>query len=124
MWQRISGFLVVFLLMFPGKVFAQENLSGKGPLFLPQLSSYQLSPKPFVPKFSHQKSTRSEVRTMISSQTLLNLPQASYYIAHLGFFCKKEIQIEKVLAVPLRFRLGSLDYVNWMERKPNAIQQR
>ena len=59
--------------------------------------------------------------TFISVNTLVQLPS---YTNQLGFFCKKELQLDKITTIPLRFRLGSVEYVNWMERKPNAVKPR
>lgn len=46
---------------------------------------------------------------------------ADYYTQNFGFFCKKELQFEKATKIPLRFRLGSLQYNDYLEQKPNAV---
>ena len=45
---------------------------------------------------------------------------------HYGLFCKIEEKIEIKSKVPVRFRLGSLDYVNRLEQKytPEAVKFR
>lgn len=42
---------------------------------------------------------------------------ANYYAAHLGFFCKQEIKFEKVVKVPFKFRLGSVEDCDRLEGK-------
>lgn len=42
---------------------------------------------------------------------------SNYYTTHFGFFCRKELQVEKITGIPFRFRLGSLGYCNMLEGK-------
>ena len=42
---------------------------------------------------------------------------STVYDEHFGGFCKLELHLERKTKVPLRFRLGSLDYVNALEGK-------
>lgn len=42
---------------------------------------------------------------------------ATYYFNSLGFFCQKELQIEKTLKFPVKFRLGGVAYTDQMEGK-------
>lgn len=47
---------------------------------------------------------------------------SDYYTKNLGFFCKKELQLEKAIKIPFRFRLGSIEYVDQLEGKGKMKQ--
>ncbi|HNP21558.1 MAG TPA: hypothetical protein PKM63_11000 [Panacibacter sp.] len=47
----------------------------------------------------------------------LRVLSSNYYSNNLGFFCKKELQLEKAVKFPLKFRLGSVAYCDAIEGK-------
>lgn len=42
------------------------------------------------------------------------------YQPHLAFFCRVEVKIDKAVGTPFRFRLGSVDYVDYLEGKRSS----
>jgi hypothetical protein len=105
--------------MFSGESFGQENLTDFGVLKPSGSTKYEkLRSAQFTPLINNFSINNTNSPTPRFS--LLNLIPATYYLTHLGFICKKELQLDKVMAIPLRFRLGSLAYVNYLEQKPNA----
>jgi hypothetical protein len=132
MAQRVFCFVVVLILFFNVEIFSQGNpILIKLPLNYSTLNNFDLE-KHLQVSYPSKDSTiitqkmkcDSEIITSGRQLFILSKPALtpSFYSNHLGFFCKKELQLEKITSVPFRFRLGSLDYVNYLEQKPNAVK--
>ena len=118
MVQRLCGFLVVFLLMFQGDILGQVSIK-----------KIAISKEKLVLGSKKFKQSNNVFNCLVERDfqhpqkfSLREFSAKWRYDDHLGFFCKKELQLDKITTVPIRFRLGSMDYVNWMEGKPNAIK--
>ncbi len=115
MLQRINIILVV-LLMLTGKIFSQQHLSDSSQLFykagniIHTLNTDQKSYQNFAVKKSYKIDQNGFT---LQAQGI----DKGFYHNNLGFFCKKEIQLEKIIFVPFRFRLGSPEYVDFLEGK-------
>ena len=118
--QRLYSFLVVFLLMFLGTSLGQSSIG-------------QFSASTPSQTARYNKFTPSELHYFVNKKSFLNTPEknlknfslnmvpASFYTSQLGIVCRTELQLDKLSPVPLRLRLGSLAYVNYLEQKPNAL---
>lgn len=132
--QRLCYFLVVFLLIFSGENFGQKNpsdlvYSQQVPLNIRFLRGPELTDSPeeknLGKKYPRQPFFYADpVVKPTTIYTSLKSISPSYYTSQLGFFCQKELALDKITPVPLRFRLGSVEYVNYMEQKPNAVKPR
>ena len=67
-------------------------------------------------KAASQLNLKRSIDTMDKKIYLKVLPR-NFYSQHMGFFCKKEVQVQQYTRLPLFFRLGTLEYVDRMEHK-------
>lgn len=79
-------------------------------------------------KFAIPLSSVDTINLIEQHTAPFSFTSANYYTNSLGFFCKKEIEMEKALKFPLKFRLGSVAYTDKMEGKgvgmsPISIQK-
>ncbi len=86
------------------------------------LSADKHAPKIDIPSFvsanlqkiEQQSDTQSLIFTDDKSPEFLH---KYYSYDDLAFFCKIEVQLENAVKFPVKFRLGSVDYVDYLEGK-------
>lgn len=108
--NRLKNSLLILCLGLSNALAAQ-GLQANPSSWLQALTVPQFAPialpnrnAPLGPNPSHDRPTQAP------------FPQW-YAVEKLPLFCKLEVKMEKAMRLPLRFRLGSLDYVNQLEGK-------
>jgi hypothetical protein len=110
---KILFFCMIFV---GGSAFAQKSTS-----FITINKAYFV-----MLKKQNSSWVKHKAATTPTPVSAINLPgpysiiSSNFYTQGLGFFCKKELQIEKVIKFPLKFRLGSVQQCDWMEGKQNT----
>ncbi len=118
MVERPICLFVVLILLLNGEIFAQEknvdNLAKSGVERMMERVLEKKGKEGILDGFRKKTIIWNGQEVMAEPRILLraNLPET--------FFCKKEWQFEKATSIPLRFRLGSLAYTDYLEGKPNA----
>ena len=126
MRERRFYFVVVSILFLNVEIFSQEKSSPciKLPIDYRRLSTFDFERQlnlGFKPADSTSSLKKSQCDSIAVKQPALIVVSPSFYFDHLSFFCSRELKLEKATSVPLRLRLGSLDYVNYLEKKPGAV---
>ena len=116
--KRFIKIIFLLLLIARGNVFSQEKL----PHLLKGLP-VNTTTSAVVFSTDVRGSTRAGFYNITSNApgnnyyALRRMLLPDYHTTSFGFFCKKELQLEKATKIPIRFRLGSLDYCNKLEGK-------
>ncbi|MET0638111.1 MAG: hypothetical protein ABWZ25_18920 [Chitinophagaceae bacterium] len=122
--ERFFSLIVALLMLQNGEIIAQE---------IKKISPVLSAEKQTVTFKSFQKYQAGSAvgnfrginilnQGSVIRKSSFNLLDQSYFSNQLGFFCRSELKLEKAIRVPLKFRLGSLAYTDYLERKPNAVK--
>ena len=114
MRQRFYKIIVVAFLALGNQALAQEE-----PLVITRDTGAQhQSPTrqsaSWPPHFRPNNFLKKDSVSLLKKSLII---QSNHYTSNFAFFCKQEWMFEKNTSVPLRFRLGSLNYVDGLEGK-------
>ena len=118
-FYKIIAFAAFCLL--PGIISAQNqvNITLGRVLFssdsVAPVSMYKLRKKLPTTDFHVVSHPKVAVQPVFQAPNVANTIVNNYYTRQFGFFCKRELELEKVTKVAFRFRLGSLEQANRLE---------
>jgi hypothetical protein len=68
--------------------------------------------------YAQADSSRHAVQTVLLKKAdFLHPVPANQSTKNFGVFCRQELLMEKRLSIPVKLRLGSIDYCNYLEQK-------
>jgi len=115
---------ICFLILISGPLSAQANSCTGGGKTIRELRQ-MAAPKNYnallFSKFEFSKPISFAI-SVLHTPAASALPASSvflprWYAADLPVFCRIEHEMGKKLPVPVKFRLGSVEYVDWLEGK-------
>ena len=124
--KRFLIFVVAVLMIRNGEIFAQP-ISQNMPALLPvnQLIIKAPASSPIIlPAPADFSLAKTQFLDFNLQKKPVNPLNAGFYASHLGIFCRAELQVEKAVSLPVKFRLGSVMYTDYLEQKPNAVYGR
>jgi hypothetical protein len=112
--------ILLFCMIFVAKAAISQLNHSKSVQFGINGRFNTAAPTKKNPFFSSYFLTKDVKTALPVIQTPFFVICADQYTKNFGFFCKKELQFEKTTGLPLKFRLGSVQYCDWMEGKKTA----
>lgn len=106
--------LLCVLFLEEGYGQASVRIQGKSLVELHREKPVLPSIKIFFPFRTHHFETVGEIKAMPLSGRKVPV---IYSYDNLGLFCKLEVQLEKAVNLPIKIRLGDVQYVDWLEGK-------